>query len=196
MANTRSTRKFSLVHMARKYFVSAFVVFSFAAYAVHERSNGADTGMALPTPTLAQTRQDSVEVPQSTLPVPTTGQADQQNNALSQPSQPTLEPSATATTQSAGMYKDGVYTGRSANAFFGIVQVKAVIQGGKITDVQFVNYPHDRRTSVYINSQAMPWLTQEAIQAQSAQVDIISGATLTSQAFIQSLQSALDSARA
>jgi uncharacterized protein with FMN-binding domain len=174
--------------VARKNFVSAFVVFSFAAYAVHERSSGTDISLALPMPTLAQSRQNRLDVPQSTLPVPDVGQADPQNGGLSQAAQSTPQPSA--------MYKDGVYTGQNANAFFGLVQVKAVIQGGKITDVQFVNYPHDRRTSVFINSQAMPWLTQEAIQAQSAQVDIISGATLTSRAFIQSLQSALNEAGA
>jgi len=57
-------------------------------------------------------------------------------------------------------------------------------------------YPNDRRESVDINSQAMPYLKQEAIQAQTAQVDGVSGATDTSQAFIQSLGSALKQARA
>jgi len=68
------------------------------------------------------------------------------------------------------------------------------VQGGKLTDVQFLDYPHDRRTSQRINQQADPWLIQEAIQAQSANVDIISGATLTSQAFAQSLYTALNQA--
>jgi uncharacterized protein with FMN-binding domain len=60
--------------------------------------------------------------------------------------------------------------------------------------VQFLQYPSDRRTSQRINSIAMPYLRQEAIQAQSAQVDIISGATLTSEGFQASLQSALQAA--
>ena len=105
---------------------------------------------------------------------------------------PTEAPTAVA---SNGGYKDGQYTGDIADAFYGPVQVKVTIQNGKIADVQFVDYPHDRRRSVQINNQAVPWLQSEALQAQSAQVDIISGATLTSQAFIESLQSALDSAR-
>ncbi len=204
MTNMRSTRRSGLVHIIRRYFVSAFVVFAFAAYAIHERANATDTGMALPTPTAAQTRQDNTEVPQSTLPVRTNDETGQQPDTQSQPAvqpslepsptlEPTLEPTATAPT-TAGQYKDGAYTGQSANAFYGIVQVKAIIQGGKLTDVQFLSYPSDRRTSQRINSQAMPWLTQEAVQAQSAQVDLISGATLTSQAFVQSLQSALNSA--
>jgi uncharacterized protein with FMN-binding domain len=74
------------------------------------------------------------------------------------------------------------------------VQVQVVIQNGKIADVKFLDYPHDRRTSQEINAQAMPWLTQEVIQAQSANINAISGATLTSQAFYTSLQAALASA--
>ena len=92
-------------------------------------------------------------------------------------------------------YKDGTYTGNVADAFYGNIQVQAVISGGKITDVRFLQYPGDRRTSVMINTQAMPYLKAEAIQAQSSQVDIISGATDSSLAFIQSLGSALSQAR-
>ncbi len=92
-------------------------------------------------------------------------------------------------------YKDGSYIGPSTDAFYGNVQVKAIISGGKITDVQFLDYPQDRQTSIIINGQAMPYLKQEAIQSQSAKVDIISGATQTSMAFQQSLQSALTNAK-
>ena len=92
-------------------------------------------------------------------------------------------------------YKDGTYTGPVTDAYYGMVQVQAVIQNGKISSVQFLDYPHDRRTSQEINSQAMPWLQQEAIRAQSANVDIISGATLTSEAFARSLQAALQTAK-
>ena len=80
------------------------------------------------------------------------------------------------------------------NAYWGNVQVKAVIRGGKVSDVQFVDYPHDRRTSQRINDYALPVLKTEAIQKQSANVNIISGATLTSEAFVRSLQSALSKA--
>lgn len=97
--------------------------------------------------------------------------------------------------QLVGKYKDGEYVGNVADAYYGNVQIKAVIRGGKITDVQFLDYPQDRRTSIGINSQAMPYLKQEAIQTQSASVDIISGATQTSKAFRVSLKSALDKAR-
>ena len=88
-------------------------------------------------------------------------------------------------------YKDGSYTGAVADAFYGYVQVKVTISGGKITDVVFLQHPNDRGTSIYINNQAMPYLKQEAIQAQSAQVAGVSGASETSRAFRQSLSDAL-----
>ena len=90
-----------------------------------------------------------------------------------------------------GLYADGSYTGTAADAYYGLVQVKAIIANGKIADVQFLQYPNDHSTSQEINSQAMPLLTQEAIQAQSANVSGVSGATETSIAFKQSLASAL-----
>jgi uncharacterized protein with FMN-binding domain len=91
-------------------------------------------------------------------------------------------------------YRDGVYMGSAMAAGYGKVQVKIFVTNGRLSDVQFIDYPHDRQTSQQINAQAMPWLKQEAIQAQSAQVNIISGATLTSKAFADSLQSALQAA--
>lgn len=96
---------------------------------------------------------------------------------------------------STATYADGTYTGSVADAFYGNVQVSATISGGKLVDVKFLQYPDTHSTSVYINSQAMPYLKQEAIQAQSANVQIVSGATFTSQAFIQSLQNALNQAK-
>ncbi len=99
-------------------------------------------------------------------------------------------------TQTPGsFYRDGSYTGSVDDAQWGFVQVKAIITNGKITDVQFLQYPNDRSRSIYINSIADPQLTSEAIQAQSANVDIVTGATDSSYAFIQSLTDALSQAR-
>lgn len=94
-----------------------------------------------------------------------------------------------------GQYKNGSYTGNVADAYYGYVQVKAVISGGKISDVQFLQHPSDRSTSIEINNYAMPMLTQEAIQVQNSNVDIVSGATETSLAFRDSLASALAQAK-
>jgi uncharacterized protein with FMN-binding domain len=109
---------------------------------------------------------------------------------------PSTTQSPTSPSSSSATYKDGQYTGSSADAFYGFIQVEAVISGGKLTDVKFLQTPNDRDTSVMINSQATPALKQEAIQAQSANVNIVSGATDSSQAFIQSLSSALKQAQA
>lgn len=95
-----------------------------------------------------------------------------------------------------GIYTDGTYTGSVADAYYGNVQVEAVITNSKISNVIFLDYPHDRSTSVRINSRATPLLTQEAISAQSANVNGVSGASDTSAAFRQSLASALNQARA
>jgi len=107
---------------------------------------------------------------------------------------PASSPPMMSTSGMSGL-KDGQYTGTAADALYGNIQVKAFIQGGKITDVQFLQYPNDRSNSIRINQQAMPYLKQEAIAAQTSQVDIISGATDTSSAFIQSLASALTQAQ-
>ncbi|MFA6354452.1 MAG: FMN-binding protein [Candidatus Paceibacterota bacterium] len=108
---------------------------------------------------------------------------------------PSPKPAPTPPPAPKGIYRDGSYTGTTADAYYGNVQVAATIQGGRLTDVQFLQYPSDRRTSIQINTQAMPYLITEAIQAQNAQVDIVSGATDTSNAFIESLGSALAQAK-
>ncbi|MFE3107468.1 FMN-binding protein [Kitasatospora indigofera] len=85
-------------------------------------------------------------------------------------------------------------TGSAANTRFGPVQVKVTLDGTKITKVEAVEYPtHDRRDQE-INSYAVPLLNQEALDAQSADIDVVSGATFTSQGYTSSLQSALDQA--
>ena len=74
---------------------------------------------------------------------------------------------------------------------FGPVQVVLTVQGTKVTDVQTPELPTDRARSAYISSVAGPILRQEALTAQSAQIDTVSGATYTSDSFAQSLQAAL-----
>lgn len=88
-------------------------------------------------------------------------------------------------------YADGTFTGPAVDAYYGLVQIQAIVQGGQLVAIKALRYPSDRRTSVYINRQALPMLRDEVVSAQSANVDIISGATLTSEAFIRSLDSAL-----
>ncbi len=95
-----------------------------------------------------------------------------------------------------GRLSDGTYTGPSVDAYYGLVQVKLSIRGGRLVSIDVLRYPADRRTSRYINSQALPMLEREVIQAQSARVSGVSGATLTSMAYIRSVNSALKEAGA
>ena len=106
---------------------------------------------------------------------------------------PTINPGPAVSLTSTS--KDGTYTGSVTDAFYGNVQVQATISNGRLTEVQFLQYPSDRRQSQEINSVAMPQLVSEAISAQSSQVDAVSGATQTSQAFMQSLSAALAQAK-
>jgi uncharacterized protein with FMN-binding domain len=106
----------------------------------------------------------------------------------------TPEPTATSTPQ--GEYADGTYTGNIADANWGEVEVQATISDGQLSDVQFLIFPDHRSRSRSINQRAMPILAREAIESQQAQVDVVTGATDTSFAFIQSLASALRQAKA
>jgi uncharacterized protein with FMN-binding domain len=77
---------------------------------------------------------------------------------------------------------------------FGDVQVEVTFSGGKIIDVKALQLPFDRARSAQISKAVEPYLRSEALQAQSAQIDLISGATYTSESYAESLQSAIDKA--
>ena len=85
-------------------------------------------------------------------------------------------------------------TGDTAQTRWGPVQVQITVAGGKITDVTPVQYPNGNGRDQEINSYALPVLAQEALAAQSADIDHVSGATVTSDGYVQSLQSAIDQA--
>ncbi|WP_262058604.1 FMN-binding protein [Streptomyces sp. STR69] len=85
-------------------------------------------------------------------------------------------------------------TGDTVQTRWGPVQVKITVTNGKITDVTAVQSPSDNPRDQEINSYALPQLKSEALAAQSAKIDTVSGATYTSDGYRQSLQSALDSA--
>jgi uncharacterized protein with FMN-binding domain len=87
-----------------------------------------------------------------------------------------------------------VYTGAAEQTRYGIVQVKITVSGKKITNVGFAQLTAFDGRSQQINSQAAPTLLQETLQAQSANINSVSGASYTSQGYVQSLQSALDKA--
>lgn len=165
----------------KKALLSLSVILVFIFYSLHQRLEGSDQSSVVAPQSLSSSAPVMDSNPVAGSPPPPSNQ-----NPLQ-----FLQPPAA----NSGQYKNGQFTGDVTDAYYGNVQVKAIISGGKITDVQFLQYPNDRRTSVEINSQAIPYLQQEAIQAQNANVDIVSGATQTSRAFKGSLQSALDQAK-
>lgn len=157
----------------KKIALSILVGLAFLLYSVHQRNEG--SGAVVLPPTTQANGSDSM-MQQGT----TSGSSGQMQQS-------------TGAGHMSG-YRDGTYTGSVEDAFYGNVQVQATVQGGKIVQVTFLDHPQDNPTSRAINGQAMPYLQQEAISTQNAQVNIITGATDTSLAFIQSLTTALSHA--
>ncbi|MBH0055093.1 MULTISPECIES: FMN-binding protein [unclassified Salinibacterium] len=91
---------------------------------------------------------------------------------------------------------DGTYTGSSVSTRFGNVQVAVTIASGSITDVTALQLTDEDGRSVQISNRAAPILRSEVLSSQSAQVSNVSGATYTTDAYLSSLQSALDQAGA
>ena len=85
-------------------------------------------------------------------------------------------------------------TGSVASTQWGPVQVELTVENGTITAVNVVQYPSGNPKDAEINNQALPILIQETLDAQDADIDMVSGATVTSVGYEQSLQSALDQA--
>ena len=135
--------------------------------------------------------------------VPSSATTSSGTTATSQPSSsatathPTTAapPNSATAGQATGGYIDGTYTGSAYSNEFGSWTVTVTIADGQITDVTASTTAQDRR-SQGINTQAVPRLRTQVLTAQSAQVDTISGATLTSHSYLSSLHSALDEARA
>ncbi|KAA2261668.1 FMN-binding protein [Solihabitans fulvus] len=93
---------------------------------------------------------------------------------------------------SVGTAGSGTVQGSAADTRWGVVQVEVTVQGGKITGVRALRVPDGNGRDQEINSYAVPILVQETLQAQSAKIDAVSGATVTSDGYATSLQAALD----
>jgi len=86
------------------------------------------------------------------------------------------------------------YTGSVAQTRWGPGQVKITVQDGKLTKVTVLQQPNGNRRDQEINDQALPILIDETVSAQNAKIDMVSGATVTSEGYLQSLQAAIDEA--
>lgn len=88
----------------------------------------------------------------------------------------------------------GTFAGDAVGTRWGVVQVQVTVSAGRITKADVLQVPWNNPRDQEINSQAVPVLNQEVVRAQSAQIDMVSGATVTSDGYLQSLQSAIDKA--
>jgi len=121
----------------------------------------------------------------STSPTTTSNRA---TNGTTSPSDGTTQ---TPSTAAGGTH---TVTGDESDTRYGPVEVKVTVTGGRVTAVDAIEYPTDTPRDWQINQYAIPVLDQEAVSANSAQIDMVSGATYTSEGFINSLQSALNQA--
>jgi uncharacterized protein with FMN-binding domain len=111
-------------------------------------------------------------------------------------SPPSTSAPRTATTLAPdGGLRAGTFTGPVVTTRYGDVEVRVTVAGGRVVDVAAVELPFDRRRSASISDRAAPILRREALAAQGADIDTVSGATYTSEGYARSLQAALDAAR-
>jgi uncharacterized protein with FMN-binding domain len=127
-------------------------------------------------------------------PTPDTGSGSGSSAPAQSGASPSTTPSGGASGTGSGSGKNGSYTGSAADTMYGPVQVRITVSGGKLTKVDVLQVPDNGRYESEIVADALPILQSEALSAQSANINIVSGATFTSQGYAQSLQSALDQA--
>lgn len=110
---------------------------------------------------------------------------------------PTPDPSSNtspASPSSVAAAVSSTVTGSVASTRWGPVQVQLTVADGQISDVSVVQYPHENGKDQQINARAIPVLINETLAAQTSNIDMVSGATITSEGYVASLQSAIDQA--
>jgi uncharacterized protein with FMN-binding domain len=122
-------------------------------------------------------------------------QKDSQNGSMATASPSSQTNGAPSSNSNGGKFKDGKYTGDTAETPYGPVQVAAVISGGKISDVEFLKMPDDQPHSREVTAMSEPLMKQDTLDRQSTDVDFVSGATSTVYGYQESLQKALDQAK-
>ena len=155
----------------KKILISLVIVVAFGLYLWFHGHSEASLDVALPT--------------DSGTPAPTSTST---NGA-------TVTPNTGTSAQGTSGLKDGTYASAVFDAEYGSMQVQITIANGKIADVGFLQYPNSAGHTTEVSNRALPILKSEATAAQSSNVDIVSGATQTSEAFIKALASALVKAR-
>jgi uncharacterized protein with FMN-binding domain len=163
--------------------ISLVLLLSYKTHSLSS-SNAAASPPALTTPSSGSDPSAAASVP------PSAGPSVQPSGSAS--AGPTT--AAPTTTKKPSSAAKKVVQGNAVDTRYGPVQVQVTLSGSTITDVAILQVPQREQRDVEINGYAVPILRQEALQAQNAKIDMVSGATYTSVAYLQSLQSALDKA--
>ncbi len=175
----------------QKYILSILVIIAFVSYAAYYNNINRNSNLSTNIDNSSQTENIIKATSTIIKPIITT-------TIPSTPSKtPITSPVVTqpVATLPKGAFKDGTYTRTRTYNYHGYIQVEAIVTGGKLVAVNFLEYPKQDESS-RINRRATPILAQEAVSIQSSQVDTVSGATDSSGAFRKSLESALVQARA
>ncbi|MDQ2845387.1 MAG: FMN-binding protein [Actinomycetota bacterium] len=157
-----------------------------------------------PDPHQASTPPKVTVTEQQSVPAPDPGSSTRSTTATTAPSRRSPTPTSTAPSKPTPSTPSPIPTptsaapitvdGASEMTNYGVVQVRVVVTGDKITDVTAVQYPQGSERDQEINATAIPQLRNEVLAAQSANVQAVSGATFTTGGYLGSLQSALDAA--
>ncbi|MEU6664864.1 FMN-binding protein [Streptomyces sp. NPDC046727] len=156
-----------------------------------EGDDGGDDARATPAPTNGTT---GTPTGTSTPPPTPTAAAPSVPCTSAPPAAPIATPAPSSTATRTGL-KNGTFRGPAARNEYGTIQTTITVSGGRITDVT-AGFPTTPARSAQINAKAIPALRQEALAAQSATIDAVSGASFTSTSYKESLQAAIDAAKA
>lgn len=132
-------------------------------------------------------------VPSTTPTTPSTGST-AAGTATTPAGATATTPSSAATAAPSSAPSSKTITGDAIDTRFGPVQVRITVTNGTVTAVEAVDYPQNNPRDAQINAYAIPQLNSEALSAKTASIDMVSGATYTSEGYLGSLQSALDQA--
>ena len=147
----------------------------------------------VPPAAAAHTGKAHVTTPPAAQKGSASPRASQQAPATHQAA-PAQQQTPAAPAQPASGLKDGTYTGARQDTPYGPVRVKVTISGGKVTAATATEFPSGSRTDTVINNYAIPQLQNESAGTTNGQIDMVSGATYTSNGYIGSLQDAIDQA--
>lgn len=131
----------------------------------------------------------------STAAEPATPEPTTPEPAVPEPVAPEATTSATPPATSSSSAQDGTYRGDVVSTRYGAVEVDITVSNGQVTNVDVPQYPDSNPRDQAINSRAIPQLVSETLAAQGPQIDLVSGATYTSDGYVESLQAALDQAQ-